>query len=517
MKKFQSGWWMFFFYNGIPIVSNTIVLLFSSLVVTDLINNRANFEQYRRVILENSLNNLIVNILPFPFIMAILVFLSYPALRLFSRGSEHPRYQLGLRRMINAPFNIGLWCFIGWLVGNGLSRAVYAVEGIQLETIVLVRVVGMSVVSGILSFVINYYLLTLINRKFFFPFFFPDGGLKEVPGAFRFALRFNLEIFVLAVATGPILLLGLSLLTFQGLVPAAERPSYATSIGLVIALIAFGVFMSALLARSLRRPLGRMRNAAQNIQKGNFAIKLPIDTTDELGDLADSINEMARGLDEKEKIKESFGRAVDPRVRDYLLERGGEMGGVEVEATILFSDIRGFTSFSEAHSAPEVVEWLNTYFERMAECVRMHGGIVNKYVGDAILAVFNAPLPLDNHTQAGVACAFSMLRSLEELNAELRGRGVPEVRIGIGLHTGSVVAGNIGSRDRQEFTVIGDAVNTASRIEGLCKKFQVPLLVSEAVFAVAGSGTTLKKLGFARVKGKADQLTIYGLKPQQNA
>ncbi|MBX3721920.1 MAG: adenylate/guanylate cyclase domain-containing protein [Turneriella sp.] len=512
MKKSQSGWRMFFFYNAIPIVSNAAVLLFTSLVITNLINNRANFEQYRQVILENRLNNFIVNILPFPLIMAVLFFLEYPALRLFSRAKEHPRYELGLRRMLNAPFNVGLWCFIGWVIGNALSRAVYAMRGIELETIVLVRVVGMSVVSGILSFVINYYLLTLVNRKFFLPFFFPNGGMKEVAGGLRLGLRFNLEIFVLAIATGPILLLGLSLLSIQSLVPVAERPSYATSMGLVIGLILLGFFMSALLARSLRRPLGRMRNAAEAIERGEYSVQLPVDTTDEVGDLAFSINKMAHGLAEKEKIKESFGRAVDPRVRDYLLASGGEMGGAEVEATILFSDIRGFTSFSESHSAPEVVAWLNTYFERMAECVREHGGIVNKYVGDAILAVFNAPLPLADHTQAAVRCALAMLTRLGQLNAELRTQGIPEVNIGIGLHTGTVVAGNIGSRDRQEFTVIGDTVNTASRIEGLCKSFQAPLLVSERVFSALPETNGLERLGRAKVKGKSGELVIYGLK-----
>lgn len=515
MHRFQSGWWMFFFYNAIPIASNAVVLLFTSRVITSLINNRADFEQYRQVILENPLHNFIVNILPFPLVMAVLFFLSYPALRLFSRGTDNPSYALGLRRLLNAPFNTGLWCFFGWITGNALSRAVYAFEGIHLEAIVLVRVVGMSVVSGLLSFVINYYLLTLVNRKFFFPTFFPDGGLKEVEGGLRFALRFNLEIFVLAVATGPILLLGLSLLSVQGLVPAAARPSYAASVSLVLGLIFLGVFMSALLARSFRRPLGRMRNAAQTIQNGNYAVKLPIDTTDELGDLAASINDMARGLDEKEKIKESFGRAVDPRVRDYLLERGGEMGGVEVEATILFSDIRGFTSFSEAHSAPEVVAWLNTYFECMAECVREYGGIVNKYVGDAILAVFNAPLPLENHAQAGVDCAIAMLSRLRELNIDLAGRGLNEINIGIGVHTGIVVAGNIGSHDRQEFTVIGDTVNTASRIEGLCKKFQVPFLASEDIYNAVDENVGLRKLGLAQVKGKTEALTIYGLSPSR--
>jgi adenylate cyclase len=511
--RFQSGWWLFFFYNGIPVLSNAIILAVSNFVIGGLLYDKHSFNLFRKTILENPFNNFLTNILPFPLVIALVFVLTIPAFRIFKLPKTDPRFELGLRRLVNAPFYIGFWSFCGWILGNALARLVYAMEGVPQPAIIVFRVVGISLTSGLLNFVMTYYMLTLINRRFYFPRFFPEGGLREIPGVMPFSLRFNLEIFVLAVATGPILILGLSLLNIQGLVPNDERPSYVISIGLIIGLILLGMFFSALLARSLRKPLGRMRNAAEAIERGDYSVKVPVDTTDEVGDLALRINEMAISLAEKEKIKESFGRAVDPRVRDYLLERGGEMGGVEVEATILFSDIRGFTSFSESHSAPEVVEWLNTYFERMAECVREHGGIVNKYVGDAILAVFNAPLPLANHTQAAVDCAFRMLEKLDELNHELREKSIPEIKIGIGLHTGSVVAGNIGSRDRQEFTVIGDAVNTASRIESLCKKFQAALLVSEAVFTVAGENPALRKLGLARVKGKTGELTIYGIKP----
>jgi adenylate cyclase len=511
MLSKMPGFQMFLFYNLIPVISNALILIASNLVIGSLLYDAANFQVFREVIMKDPVNNFLVNILPFPMIMGVLFYLSYPAYKIFSRNKEHMHYTLGLRRMLNAPFNIGIFSFGGWLLGNMIARSVYAFGGISQSGIVVFRVVGISVVSGLLSFVMNYYLVTLVNRKFYYPHFFPDGGLKDIPGVRKLSLRFNLEIFVLAVATSPILVLGLSLLNLQGLVEPHNRPPYATSVGLIIGLVLLGVFMSFLLARSLRNPIVRMRNAAQLIQQGNYQIKLPVDTTDEIGDLAESINEMATGLDEKERIKDTFGRAVDPRVRDYLLSAENVSGGSEVEATILFSDIRGFTSFSEKHSAPEVVAWLNVYFERMAQCVRDHGGIVNKYVGDAILAVFNAPLALDDHAQAAVNCAVAMLDSLAELNRALKEQAVEEVKIGIGIHTGMVVAGNIGSRDRQEYTVIGDTVNTASRIEGLCKKIQVPLLMSEQVYDKLKKSHNIKKIGRVKVKGKEKYVTIFGL------
>ena len=371
---------------------------------------------------------------------------------------------------------------------------------------------GVSVVCGLVNFVLSYYSIDLVNRRFYLPDFLPSGDFAQVPGIRRLSLGFRLELFVVAIATSPILILGLSLVNMKLKVSEAARPSFVKTIGLTAGLVALGSFLSFLLARSLRRPLKDMRNAALKIGKGNFGINIPVDTYDEVGDLARSINLMAAGLAETDRITESFGRAVDPRVRDYLLKNGKSLGGDLVDATILFSDIRGFTQFSENHEPHEIVEWLNTYFEEMATSVREHGGIVNKYVGDAILAVFNAPLPLEHHAQAAVDCALDMLARLDTLNQKFRERQETEIHIGIGIHTGKVVAGSIGSSDRQEYTVIGDTVNTASRIESLCKKFKNPLLLSADVFHQTNANMRFGRLGKAVVKGKVQPLEIFGLR-----
>ncbi len=499
------------FYNLIPVLSNGFVVTALNLGIGSLIYEQSEYEKFNKLILQQPLNNFLVNILPFPILMLILNALHWQSYRVFRLAADSEQYTLGLRRVVNAPFNIGFFSFWGWMLGTILARTIYVIEDIPQSSLIFARVFGISIVAGLLNFVLNYYLVSLVNRRFFYPELLPGDTIKHVQGIRKLTLRFNLEIFVLAVATGPLLILGLGLINMQGLAPEAQRPSYLLSVALIFGLVLLGIFMSTLLARSLRRPLSRMRNAALSIRSGDFTVRLPVDTTDEIGDLAQSLNEMATSLAEKEKIHDSFGRAVDPRVRDYLLSHGDQMGGEQVEATILFSDIRGFTQFSETRSPAEVVDWLNTYFERMADCVRRHGGIVNKYVGDAILAVFNAPLPIENHTVAALNSAKDMLSELEGLNREFTQRGLSEIRIGIGIHTGPVVAGNIGSRDRQEYTVIGDTVNTASRIEGLCKKFHAPLLVSESVFNASGAGQGLKRLGRATVKGKTDFLTIYGL------
>lgn len=509
--RLRSSWGMFFLYTVIPLISNAIVLLILNLLIIDLVYRKEETEIFKRMILAIPMHSLITNVLPFPIIFGTLIYLYLPTYRLYQTVSNEARRKVGLMRLVNAPFNIGVGGLLGWLIGSAAVRVIYVMHGIESTPLNFMTVFGVAIVCGLINFVLSYYLIDLVNRRYYLPDFLPSGDFAQVQGIRRLSLGFRLELFVVAIATCPILILGLTLVNMQLKVDAASRPPFVQTIGLTAGLVALGSFLSFLLARSLRRPLKAMRNAALAIGKGNFGVDIPVDTYDEVGDLARSINDMAAGLAEKEKIKESFGRAVDPRVRDYLLQNDKNLAGDLLNATILFSDIRGFTQFSENHEPHEIVEWLNTYFEEMATSVREHGGIVNKYVGDAILAVFNAPLPLADHAQAAVDCALDMLARLEKLNLKFRERQSAEINIGIGIHTGKVIAGNIGSSERQEYTVIGDTVNTASRIEGLCKKFKNPLLLSADVFHQIKTNPQFGRLGKAVVKGKSEPLEIFGL------
>lgn len=185
------------------------------------------------------------------------------------------------------------------------------------------------------------------------------------------------------------------------------------------------------------------------------------------------------------------------------------LGGHDQTVTVLMSDIRGFTSLSETRSPAQIVAQLNEYFTAMSRVVHRHGGSIDKFIGDAILAVFGVPEPKPDDATCAVQAAHDMLSALDGLNAAWAQRGLPMLRIGIGLHSGEAVAGNIGSPERMDYTVIGDTVNVASRIEGLTKQYATPLLISEATRVAAGDFLSTELVDDAPIRGRRGTIRLY--------
>jgi len=210
----------------------------------------------------------------------------------------------------------------------------------------------------------------------------------------------------------------------------------------------------------------------------------------------------------KDRVRGYFEKYVSPHVISKLLEsKNLKLGGKRQEVTVLFTDLRGFTSLTENNEPELVVSLLNRYYEAASKTVFHNDGTIDKFVGDAVMAVFNAPLEQADHVEKAVKCAVEMRLEFKKLNKELKKEGLPELGIGIGIATGVAVTGNVGSQKVVNYTVIGDVVNTAARLQGLAKKEEI--VVTESVFKKAGKLLKNASMMKVMVKGKAKELVVY--------
>jgi adenylate cyclase len=218
---------------------------------------------------------------------------------------------------------------------------------------------------------------------------------------------------------------------------------------------------------------------------------------------------------ERTRLRQIFGRYVSEEVVEKLLASGRQpdLGGEALTVTVLFADIRHFTSMSESLTPHEVVEMLNNYFSRVCEPILAQGGTVDKFIGDAVMAVFGSPAPHGDHARRALRAALAMAERAQEFDAWLAqrfvNRGLPDFHIGIGVHTGEAVVGNIGSPQRFEFTAIGDTVNTASRLEGLTKELGWDIVASSETIAAAGPGVATGRSKELKVKGRQEAVVVY--------
>jgi adenylate cyclase len=279
----------------------------------------------------------------------------------------------------------------------------------------------------------------------------------------------------------------------------------------LIVAAAASVALGSRLASVMSTALLRVTVALKRVEQLDYVHVEPIHTGDELEDLAMGFNRMVDGLKERDKLRSTFGKYMTAAVMDHLLAGKVSLGGESLKVTILFTDIRSFTSISELMDPQQLVALLNEYFTEMVGIVMQEDGVVDKYIGDAIMAVFGAPVPKANDAVNAVRAAVRMRRALVDLNVRLEARGIPSLHTGIGIHTGEVVAGNIGSEKRMEYTVIGDAVNLASRLETSTKELGVHVLISEDTFALTEHVARVRPVREITVKGRKQPVMTYEL------
>jgi adenylate cyclase len=272
--------------------------------------------------------------------------------------------------------------------------------------------------------------------------------------------------------------------------------------------------MAFSITRSIVRPLNELQTAMDRVAAEDLTARVTVTTNDELGGLAERFNEMVAALRAGEVVRGLLNQYVSPEVARQAVESGAELGGQLAHCTVLFADMRDFTTLAERLSPEQLLALLNRFMGAMVTAVVGHGGLVNKFGGDSLLAVFGTPLnPSEDHAAAGVRAALDMRRALEGLNRTAAEDGEPALRLGIGLATGPVVVGNIGGRERIEYTVIGAAVNLAARLERLTRDAETDILLHEDTYTAASRTLTLDARALAPldIRGLSDPVMAFAL------
>jgi len=263
------------------------------------------------------------------------------------------------------------------------------------------------------------------------------------------------------------------------------------------------------LSRYIKRPFEDLLHMVEQVQAGDLSVRAHTQGRDEIGQLGAALNGMVEGLRERDVVKEIFGRYVTTQVSDEVLKGNVNLGGESRRVTILFSDIRNFTAMAERMEAIQVVDFLNDYFSEMVEAVFEYGGVLDKFMGDGMLAVFGSFGDEPDHARRGVMAALRMKALLGKINGKRSIIGKAPINIGVGIHTDEVILGNIGTYRRLEYTVIGDGVNTTARLESLNKEFGSTILISSSTYEEVSDLFECRLMPEAQIRGKANAMKIY--------
>lgn len=409
------------------------------------------------------------------------------------------------------PFNT-LITFTTWLLA-GLIFGVWVGNQTSLRTFV-----GVSGVGGVLTTALVYFWSDLVWQPAI-RIFFPDGGVQatrslRLPVMARFLIVFFLS--------GPYLMLLMAYLSIERSSELLTSPNPTSILNNLFILIVFllvvgvlaGTGLTIFMARGVVGPLKKLEAAMKRVEENDLTAQVPVTSADELGYVSEHFNQMTSGLRRGELLRNVLNLYVSPEVAREAVEHGTQLGGKMIECTVLFSDIRDFTGLSESLPPADLITLLNRYMSAMVAVIIDHGGIVNKFGGDSLLAVFGTPLnPIVDHAASGVRAALAMQQALIEFNRGQTQTRSALLRIGIGLATGPVVAGNIGGQHRIEYTVIGDTVNLASRLQNLTKELGYEIMLSTATYEAASSIEPIaaKRLPAVDVRGKSEPVAVYAV------
>ena len=428
---------------------------------------------------------------------------------------ENAMFEGARRRIINLPF-----FFVGiqsgaWVVLPALIFYVFFLFRMMDMRTAVVFSIRASMVGFITSSV-AFYRIEDYCRKGLIPLFFPEGRLAGLQGAQHLAIGRRIRYFYAMGTVLPLVILLVTLITVQwelapGTMPAREYGLRIIAFTVVLSgfFLASAGILNRLVARSIVAPIENILDVNARIRQGDYDVRIKVVSNDELGILGDSGNAMIRGLGERETLRTAFGQYVTPEIRDEILSNRIPLEGERREGTVMFSDLQNFTPFVENNPPEEVMRSMRTYFTRMQQAIRQHRGLVIQFVGDEIEAVFGVPVYVENHADAAVRAALEMRQALEVLNRERTAEGKTPFAHGVGVHSGSVLAGNSGSEEQSAYCLIGNTVNVAARIQGLTRNVGCDILVSDETVKQLSIAPKMEQQPPQRVKGYSKPITVY--------
>ena len=470
------------------------------------------------------------------WIMIIILFVyNRPVRKVIKKGRDQVDAQTLLkakRRILNVT---SLSMYLCWVYTAGRYFFALGFHRHFDGTITLPTFLFISMIHVFLGIVATTIVLALYEghvSKFIPCIYTPEELFREKEEGRTLSLNAKIRILVISTSIMPLAIVLYIFLTsdtsiFSDLIAAGYAKDLAALSKLLprlvslafAAVITFFTIIIALIVSSgirssLTNPLNNLVTKMNAAGAGDFSNKASVFSNDEIGQLRANYNKMLDGLKQRDFIKDTFGKFMSLEIAKEILEHGKiDLGGEEVEATVLFSDIRNFTSMSEKMSAREVVDFLNDFFSHIVDPILKNNGVVNKYIGDCVMALFGVPNKISDHADMAVLSALGMREALANYNLERRDAGMPPINIGIGIHTGTLISGNIGSCERLEYTVIGDTVNVASRIESQTKELACTILISDTTCSKLSDEVkdrfTLKAFPEIKVKGKEELLTLY--------
>lgn len=387
------------------------------------------------------------------------------------------------RRALNLPFLAALMNLVAWIVPAVAFPVIFYVRG-PVPIPEAIAGVAYNFTNAVMITLLAFVLLEQACRRRIIPLLFPEGRLRDQKMTLGLTIRSRLMLLYAAICFIP--MFQTALITNVGTThPSTEADLRAivTNIGtfstiLFVFIATYGFWLVTLFARNLSEPTAEIMDATAKIRAGENSVKVQVVSNDEIGYLGDRVNEMAKGLRERERIRKLLNLFTSPEIGREILS-GRTFEGAEIRrVTVLFSDLRGFSTMAERLPPELVLETVNSYFNEMSTAIVEQSGIILQYVGDEIEAVFGAPLDDPRHADKAVVAALIMRERLAKLNEARVERGEEPLRHGIGIHTGTALAGLVGSKYKLSYAMVGDTVNIASRIQDLTKELESEILIS---------------------------------------